>query len=193
MGDLTSCAKLPSCLKIGGAPKLPVGDHYFPMAVTWGTPIFTKKLWLESLARFTSQQILQGAKAAIEQCEYLPNLHRMMQLCQAQGPGGDLPSAHDAYLEACNAHSPKAAYPWSHPAVYHAAAQTGWYALAGEMEHKLFPLFEKNYLLVCQRVLDGEKLVVEMPELLEEIPAEPLSKQENQERVSALKDLLAER
>ncbi|UTW46694.1 hypothetical protein KFE80_10330 [bacterium SCSIO 12696] len=151
---------------------------------------FTKKLWLESLGKFTPQQILQAAKAAIEQCEYLPNLHRMIQLCQQQGPGGALPSAHDAYVEACNAPTPKATYRWSHPAVYHAALETGWYVLGNEVERKAFPLFEKNYQDICQRVLSGEKLVVEAPELLEEKPAEPLSKAESRERVAELKELL---
>ena len=151
---------------------------------------FTKKLWLESLGKFTPQQILQGAKAAIEQCEYLPNLHRMMQLCQSQGPGGTLPSAHDAYVEACHAPKPKAAFNWSHPAVYHAALQTGWYVISNEVERKAFPLFEKAYREVCQRVLDGEQLVIDAPELLEEQPAKPLSKEESRERVAELKDLL---
>ncbi|MCV6604533.1 MAG: replication protein P [Porticoccaceae bacterium] len=151
---------------------------------------FTKKLWLESLGKFTSPQILQAAKAAIEQCEYLPNLHRMIQLCQNQGPGGALPSAHDAYVEACHASSPKAAFNWSHPAVYHAAVETGWHTLSSEMERKAFPLFEKSYQAICQRVLSGEQLTVEAPAQLEEQPGKPLSREESRNRAAELKKLL---
>ncbi|MGS2724741.1 replication protein P [Porticoccus sp. GXU_MW_L64] len=176
--------------QIFGLFQLNYHNQFFAAYPSAEDQILTKKLWLESLSRFTPQQILQGAKAAIEQCEYLPNLHRMMQLCQNQGPGGALPGAHDAYLEACNAPAPKVAFNWSHPAIYHAAVQTGWYVLGNEVERKAFPLFEKNYQDVCQRVLAGEQLVVEAPELLEEQPGEPLSKEKSQERLAQLKELL---
>lgn len=151
---------------------------------------FTKKLWLDSLSAFSPEQILQAAKAAIEQCEYLPNLHRMMELCHQQGPGGGLPSARDAYIEACNAPTPKAGHNWSHPAVYHAAVKTGWYLLASEVENKAFPSYEKKYREMCNRVLAGEKLTVQAPELLEEKAAEALPKSENSVRVVELKKLL---
>lgn len=148
-----------------------------------------KRLWLESLARFSQEQILRAAKQAIEECEYLPNLHRMIELCRKQGPGAGLPSVRDAYLEACNATSPKAAYNWSHPAVYHAGVQSGWYLLANEVEKIAFPVFEKKYRDICQRVLAGEKLTIDTQPLLEEKAAQPLSAKQNRVRIKALKKL----
>ncbi len=149
-----------------------------------------KRLWLDSLARFSSEQILRAARQAIEECEYLPNLHRMIELCREQGPGRGLPSARDAYLEACNAPSPKAAHSWSHPAVYHAGLQSGWYLLANEVEKIAFAVFEKKYRGVCDRVLAGEEFIVEAPILLEEKEAQPLSAKQNQKKVKELKKLL---
>ncbi|WIO74481.1 replication protein P [Porticoccaceae bacterium LTM1] len=149
-----------------------------------------KKLWLDSLSKYAPEQILRAAKVAIEECEYLPNLHRMNELCRAQGPGKGLPSARDAYQEACNAPSPKAAYAWSHPAVYHAALDSGWYLLANEIESKAFPVFEKKYREVCNRVLAGEELIVEPPALLEEKPSTPLPKSESKKKLADIKKLL---
>ena len=50
-----------------------------------------KKLWLESLARFTPQQVLMGARQIIEQSEYLPTLHRMINCCEEQVAGEGIP------------------------------------------------------------------------------------------------------
>ena len=41
-----------------------------------------KKLWLESLADYPVEQILRGARHAIEHSEYLPTLNRMHECCQ---------------------------------------------------------------------------------------------------------------
>ena len=77
-----------------------------------------KKLWLEALAEFPPEQVLRGAKHAIENSEYLPTLHRMLDCCRDAVADLGLPSATDAYREACAAPSPRSAQPWSHPAVY---------------------------------------------------------------------------
>src|SRR6056300_491378 len=62
-----------------------------------------KKLWLESLSDYPVEQILKGAKHAIEHSEYLPTLNRMHECCQQGLADIGLPAAHDAYLEACQA------------------------------------------------------------------------------------------
>ena len=61
-----------------------------------------KKLWLESLKDYPVEQILRGARHAIAHSEYLPTLNRMLECCQQGLADIGLPTAHDAYLEACN-------------------------------------------------------------------------------------------
>src|SRR6056300_697137 len=60
-----------------------------------------KKLWLESLAKYPISVLLNAAKAAIEQSEYLPTLSRMHEFCRAGLIQFGLPSERAAYLEAC--------------------------------------------------------------------------------------------
>ena len=85
-----------------------------------------KRLWLEALADYPAEQVLRGAKTAIENNDYLPTLAKMLECCvQALGEMG-LPDARSAYLEACRAGSPKSAQPWSHPAVYLAGRDSDW-------------------------------------------------------------------
>lgn len=144
-----------------------------------------KRLWLESLEAFTPEQIVAGAKRAIKQSEYLPTVHKMLQLC-ASGDNG-LPEARAAYREACNAPSPKAAFAWSHPAVYYAGRDANWFFLANNSESVAFPVFAEHYRKVCARVLEGEKLPAPEVPRLEQNPSKPLSKEENAEKLAQLR------
>ena len=145
-----------------------------------------KKLWLESLSDYPVEQILKGAKHAIEHSEYLPTLNRMHECCQQGLADIGLPAAHDAYLEACKAPSPKSAQPWSHPAVYLAGRDSDWFFLANNSERVSWPVFREHYQQYCARVLRGESLEVPAPEALERQPSEPLSAEE---QLSELEEL----
>ncbi|WP_299588313.1 replication protein P [uncultured Microbulbifer sp.] len=144
-----------------------------------------KRLWLEALLSFAPQDIMQGAKRAILQSEYLPTVHKMLQLCAA-GENG-LPEARAAYREACNAPSPKTNHKWSHPVVYHAGRESNWHFLANNPESIAYPVFAEHYRKLCARVLEGEKLSAPEPLKLEEKPGTPLSKEENAQKMAALR------
>ena len=103
-----------------------------------------KKLWLDSLADYPVEQILKGAKHAIEHSEYLPTLNRMLECCQQGLTDLGLPSARDAYIEACRAPAPRADQAWSHPAVYLAGRDSDWYFLANNTERSSWPVFRDH-------------------------------------------------
>ena len=137
-----------------------------------------KKLWLEALADYPVEQILKGAKYAIEHSDYLPTLNRMLESCQQGLSDFGLPSPHDAYVEACQAPSPKSAQHWSHPAVYLAGRDSDWFFLANNTEQAAWPVFREHYQRHCTRVLRGEKLSVPEPQALARPPGKPLSREE---------------
>lgn len=147
-----------------------------------------KKLWLDSLGEYPVEQILRGARHAIEHSEYLPTLHRMRECCELGLTTLGLPSPRDAFLEACRAGSPKAAQPWSHPAVYVAGRDSDWFFLSNNPEQKTWPVFRERYRQVCQRVLRGEKLEMPPPEALEQQPSQPLSREEQLAALHALRE-----
>ncbi len=146
-----------------------------------------KKLWLETLSRFSGETILRGARTVIETCEYLPTLHKMIQCCQGSPSFHGLPDVHAAYLEACQAPSPKASYNWSHPAVYYAGRDCDWFFLANNPERDTLPVFKSCYDVICQRVMDGEQLPPPSVPALPESTTTPLSKAENAERMAKLR------
>ncbi len=147
-----------------------------------------KKLWLESLAHYPVEQVLRGAKHAIENSEYLPTLNRMHECClQAMDEYG-LPGARDAYLEACRAASPKSAQSWSHPAVYLAGRDSDWFFLANNTEHTAWPVFRDHYQQYCSRAIRGEQLEVPAPAALEKSKSKPLSQEQQLEALQKLKE-----
>ncbi|WOJ93154.1 replication protein P [Congregibacter variabilis] len=117
-----------------------------------------KKLWLDSLKDVPPAQILQGAKLAIENSEYLPTLNRMHKCCEESLPALGLPAARAAYLEACNAGSPPELKHWSHPAVYWAGRDCGWQQLATAPEPQSWPLFNRHYQSRCATLLMGDEI-----------------------------------
>lgn len=149
-----------------------------------------RRLWLNSLAQFAPETILRGARKVIEESEYLPTLHRMIRACQGEPSKFGLVDAHSAYVEACRAPSPKAAYPWSHAAVYHAGCASDWYFLTTNAEKTAFPIFERHYLKLCERVMNGAELPAPNVPALPETIERPLSKEENAKRMEELRKQL---
>jgi hypothetical protein len=147
-----------------------------------------KKLWLESLRHYPVEQILRGARHAIEHSEYLPTLHRMHECCQQGLAELGLPAPRDAYLEACQAPSPRAAYHWSHPAVYLAGRDSDWFFLANNPERLTWPVFERHYRDYCARALRGEPLEVPRGPALEKHDARPLPPEEQLAHLKKLRE-----
>lgn len=145
-----------------------------------------KKLWFESLQHFEPATLLRGARKVIEESEYLPTLNRMIRACQGDPESIGLPDSRTAYIEACTARSPKAAHAWSHPAVYHAGLASDWYFLANNTEKVAFPVFERHYVRICEKVMNGMELPHPNAPSLPATIETPLSKEENQQRLSEL-------
>jgi hypothetical protein len=146
-----------------------------------------KKYWLASLADFSPEVIRRAARHLVQSQEYLPSLAAMIAACENGQMLFGLPSAGDAYREACLAPEPKAGHVWSHPAVYHAARDTGWFALANETQSQVFPQFEYYYTQVCKRVMRGEDLHVPTPKALPATVQTPLTPEQNKARLKALR------
>ncbi|MFL0796163.1 MAG: hypothetical protein K6L73_01580 [Cellvibrionaceae bacterium] len=147
-----------------------------------------KRLWFDSLQHLPATTILQGAKYVIQNSEFLPTLNAMLKACTRSADG--LPDIHDAYVEACTAPNPKAEHNWSHLAVYHAGRACGWLYLEGTEERLAYPIFEQHYQNICQRILQGEELSQPEIKALPQESAVPLPREQQQEKLAALKALL---
>lgn len=127
----------------------------FPDTETLNT---IKKLWLNSLNQISAEIILAGGERIIQRSEFLPTLAQMLQACCVDKEGKPLADARSAFIEACNAPSPKADFAWSHPLVYHAGRKTGWHRLASSDENYSFPIYRQQYENLLEALMRGDKL-----------------------------------
>ena len=132
---------------------------------------------------------MQAAERAVKESSYLPNVYEVIRRCDPAGTMG-LPAAHAAYIEACLAPPPKREYSWSHAAVYYAGRASDWYFLANTPEARAFPVFERNYQLLLERIQQGEDITVDIEKALPETIERPLAKEEQHQRMSVLKSML---
>jgi len=152
--------------------------------------IIAKKYWLGTLEQYSPLQIVHAAKQVIRTQDYLPSIAALVKACEQGLDLFGLPSPRQAYIEACEASSPKRDYPWSHEAVYLAGQGAGWFVIASESESTSFPLFDYHYQLLCRRVISGERLEAAVITPLPDKIARPLSKDETKARFAKMRDEL---
>lgn len=151
-----------------------------------------KRLWLNSLGHLQPNQIQAAGERLVQQSEFLPTLAQMLQACCVDADGNPLPDARSAYIEACNAPSPKADFDWSHPAVYWAGRATGWHRLASSEESRCFPLFAQQYQKQLHRLMHGD-IVPEIKKLAAPEPqtkTSPLDRDAARKKMQAIRDSL---
>jgi len=110
----------------------------------------------------------------------------MIKCCQKVS-NFNLTDVHSAYVEACNARSPKTDVSWSHRIVYYAGQEAGWHFLAHNTEKIAYPIFRSHYDKLCQRIMDGEEFEEIKSSHSEKEPEEALSKEENIQRMEKLR------
>lgn len=146
-----------------------------------------KRLWLESLAPFSADNIRQATLELIKQSDYLPTISRLIKKCSELSINNALPDTYTAYVEACNAPSPRQNYQWSHPAIYYAGKKSNWFFLANNSENIALPVFKTHYEKLCESILNGETLPPIEQFALPDNTSTPLSKEDNMERMAALR------
>jgi hypothetical protein len=149
--------------------------------------MLAKQLWANSLKEFSGEQILRASQKAIESSDFIPTIHSVLNNCRQDLSSFGLPSPRAAYIEACNASEPRSEFNWSHPAVYFAGRESGWFFLASNIETKALPVFEANYRKLCDRVLAGETMAMPNAERLPSETSTPLSSEEKVQRMAALR------
>jgi len=146
---------------------------------------YAQRLWFSHFKDYKPEQILAAVRRVTQESEYLPTVHGVIKYLGASSLG--LPEARDAYREACLAPSPKAEQRWSHAAVYLAGAASDWFFLANQTEKTAFPVYEKHYLELCERVAQGEILRMPAIAALPEQIHQPMTAEQRHAAMLALR------
>ncbi len=139
--------------------------------------IRAKRVWKSALKEFNPRRIWMAGKKALDSSKFFPDLSDIRELCKLRYDELGLREPLQAYYEACHAPKQTRDYCWSHLAVYLAAKETGWLTLQSQEQRIAFPIFERNYEIICNRVLDGEDLEATVYKGLEDSRTKELSRQ----------------
>ena len=147
------------------------------------------KVWEAGLLDMTEMQIRKGTNKAKSFTGFM-TLPAFRELCHVSAQDLGLPDVHAAYREACMADGMRDMVRWSHPAVYHAGRETGWFDLRTSTEKQIFPLFKRNYEAMCSRVMNGETLDMPVQRALPPKVFVPASQEKARATLNSIKELL---
>lgn len=121
-----------------------------------------KRSWIKGFAS-AGISSLEQIRFGLEQCrlhggDFAPSVGKFIGWCRPTPEMLGLPSEDRACREACRIAHPAADRTRAHPAVYHAACETGFYELANLPQERSRQLFGRNYAATVRMVLAGEPL-----------------------------------
>lgn len=113
-------------------------------------------LWLATLGDLSPKDLMVGLRRCANSGEaWPPSAPEFKAMCLPDIKDHGLPSAEEAYREAALKYRSPSKKDWSHPVVYQAGKNTGWFLLGTVAEDKSFPKFKKIYAELCQQVMEG--------------------------------------
>lgn len=122
-----------------------------------------KREWALSLRDYSEPQLVMAVNRCKEEFVWMPSIAEFLSVLKNCLYPAEAPTPLAAYEEAClHAEHPRE-HRWSHPVVYHAGRQTEWFRLRSEDKPDVYPDFERQYLVLCQRLADGETFSVPQP------------------------------
>jgi len=117
-----------------------------------------KKIWAQSLKKYSTESIDDAIENVIQSNDYLPTLTEILKACAKTSGIKDIPSPQEAFIEAQKSSSPRKSYPWSHPLVYWAGREMGWDILNNSQKNNdSFEIFTKIYRRMIGEMKNGKK------------------------------------
>lgn len=127
----------------------------------------TKKSYVKALmdAKISDFEMIKlgVSKARLDPSDFFPSPGKFVSWCKPSPEDLGLSPMDIAYREACNNAHIVFARQWSHPAVYQAGKETGWFKLRSEQQRYTRPEFKAVYADICERVMKGEVFEVPKP------------------------------
>ena len=117
-----------------------------------------KKIWAQSLKKYSTESIDDAIENVIQSNDYLPTLTEILKACAKTSGIKDIPSPQEAFIEAQKSSSPRKSYPWSHPVVYWAGREMGWDVLNNSQKNNdSFEIFTKIYRRMIGEMKNGKR------------------------------------
>jgi len=116
-----------------------------------------KKLWAESLKKYPAECINAAIEIVIQSNDYLPTLTEVIKACSGSMGSINIPSPHEAFIEAQKSSPPRQSFPWTHPIIYWAGREVGWELINSRNNTNTFQVFSKTYMRLVKEMKAGKK------------------------------------
>jgi hypothetical protein len=116
-----------------------------------------KKLWAESLKKYPAECINAAIEIVIQSNDYLPTLTEVIKACSGSMGSINIPSPHEAFIEAQKSSPPRQSFPWTHPIIYWAGREVGWELINSTNNTNTFQVFSKTYMRLVKEMKAGKK------------------------------------
>ena len=137
-----------------------------------------KRLWAESLKKFSPSSIDHAAEVVIQSNDYLPTLTEVIKSCGDSMGSLNIPSVQEAFIEAQKSFSPRQEFPWTTPIIYWAAREVGWDIINSPNNANALKAFSKVYFRLAKEVSSGKSFDInskEIPDIYEPIDLDLLA------------------
>ena len=119
-----------------------------------------KREWAISLQPYDEDVVMAAIELTKQNYSWPPAIAEFLQLIEKCQISFGLPAAEQAYEEACRYADQALEHDWSHAVVYHAGKQTGWFELRSLSTEQIWPRFQQQYKILCDKVLAGQVLTM---------------------------------
>lgn len=139
---------------------------------TWGNQMgevggHAYKTWVSALSDLKAGQLKRGLERCVrEGGNWPPSLPQFRKWCNATPEDLGLLPEYLAFKEAADHAAAPADHQWSHPAVYVAARESGFYNLRTMPTTQASKIFGQCYAHVCRLVMEGSDFSGEIPKAL---------------------------
>ena len=127
-----------------------------------------KREWALCLIGVSEGLLAQALHRCKTEFSWPPSIAEFLKLLKPDTVQFGLPDTRAAFLQAVSCRVDPKEFNWSHPAVYYAAKATEFFRLKTASEAEIWPVFEKHYGAICERVIAGEQLDIPSPIALED-------------------------
>jgi hypothetical protein len=120
-----------------------------------------KREWAMSLSKYSENELVAAVSICKETLAWAPSISEFISILKDLNSSLGLPDVRSAYREACFYGHIPSSHNWSHPVVYAAGKETGWFELRSLQEKEIYPQFSYHYDIMCRRFRQGD--ILEQP------------------------------
>ena len=124
-----------------------------------------KRLWAQSLKKFSPSAVDHAAEVVIQSNDYLPTLTEVIKACGDSIESLDIPSVQEAFIEAQKSFSPRQEFLWSTPIIYWAAREVGWDIINSSNNTHALKAFSKVYFRLVKEMNNGKSFEINLKDI----------------------------